>query len=202
MAIGAAACQRPAFLSNSKFMDEQSPLEFREWARRYRGMAGVAIPDTPEGNRALFKLREDYGTYVGGFDPAKPPQYITLTNRDDNSQVRGIMEDGKFREIPVDKITTPKGTFALQTATNAAPIYLPDGSVAQNYTSDPTMGGAPAPGIGGAGMAVTNAPAMTNAPTASPTPYPEGSKLIKRSGENAGKLHQIVNGVPQLITGQ
>lgn len=132
------------------------------------------------------------------------PQYITLTNKADGSEVRGIIEAGKFREIPVDKVTTPKGTFALQTATNAAPIYLPDGSIAQNYTSDPTMGGAPAPGIGGAGMAVTNAPtaAPTQTPAPSPTPFPEGATIRKRSGENAGKLHRIVNGVPQLIPGQ
>ena len=127
------------------------------------------------------------------------PQYITLTNKADNSEVRGIMEGGKFREIPVDKVTTPKGTFALQTATNAAPIYLPDGSVAQNYTSDPTMGGAPAPGIGGAGMAVTNAPTMTNAPSPSPTPYPEGAKIRSKRD---GMMYQVVNGVPQLIPGQ
>lgn len=198
MEIGAAARPVPAFLSNSNFMDEQSPLEFREWARRYRGMAGVSIPDTPEGNRALFKLREDYGTYVGGFDPAKPPQYITLTNKADNSEVRGIMEDGKFREIPVDKITTPKGTFALQTATNAAPIYLPDGSIAQNYTSDPTMGGAPMPGIGGAGMTVTNAPtaAPVQTPAPSPTPLPEGT-IVRQNGVT----YRITNGVPVPITG-
>jgi hypothetical protein len=68
------------------------------------------------------------------------PQYITLTNQADNSEVRGIMEGGKFRQIPVDKLTTPSGTFAMQTSTNAAPIYLPDGSVAQNYTGDPSYG--------------------------------------------------------------
>lgn len=127
------------------------------------------------------------------------PQYITLTNKADGSEVRGIMEGGKFREIPVDKITTPKGTFAMQTSTNAAPIYLPDGSVAQNYTSDPFAGGAPMPGVGGAGMAVTNAPTMTNAPTPSPTPFPEGAKIRSKRD---GMMYQIVNGVPQLIPGQ
>jgi hypothetical protein len=123
-----------------------------------------------------------------------------LTNKADNSEVRGIMEGGKFREIPVDKITTPKGTFALQTATNAAPIYLPDGSVAQNYTGDPSMG-APAPTIGGGGMAVTNAPtaAPMQSPAPSPTPYPEGATI---RGKSDGLLYKVVNGVPQLIPGQ
>ena len=128
------------------------------------------------------------------------PQYITLTNKADNSEVRGIMEGGKFREIPVDKITTPSGTFAMQTSTNAAPIYLPNGSVAQNYTSDPTMGGAPPPGIGGAGMAVTNAP--TAAPMQAPAPSPTPQQLREGSVvRQNGVTYKITNGVPVPITG-
>lgn len=99
------------------------------------------------------------------------PQYITLTNQADGSEVRGIMEGGKFREIPVDKITTPKGTFALQTATNAAPIYLPDGSVAQNYTSDPLAGDTPQT-IGAYGAQPQQTPVPTPAPQAAPAPSP------------------------------
>jgi hypothetical protein len=120
------------------------------------------------------------------------PQYITLTNQADNSEVRGIMEGGKFRQIPVDKLTTPSGTFAMQTSTNAAPIYLPDGSVAQNYTGDPTMG-APAPTIGG-GMAVTNAP--TAAPSPAPQQLREGS-VVRQNGVT----YRITNGVPVPVTG-
>ena len=120
------------------------------------------------------------------------PQYITLTNQADNSEVRGIMEGGKFRQIPVDKLTTPSGTFAMQTSTNAAPIYLPDGSVAQNYTGDPTMG-APAPTIGG-GMAVTNAP--TAAPSPTPQQLREGS-IVRQNGVT----YRITNGVPVPVTG-
>lgn len=179
-------------------MDEQQPLGFGDWARKYRAMAGQGIPDTPEGNRQLFKMREDHGAYVAGFAPQKLPDYITLTNKADNSEVRGIMEGGKFREIPVDKITTPKGTFAMQTSTNAAPIYLPDGSVAQNYTGDPTMGGAPMPGIGGAGMAVTNAP--TAAPTQTPAPSPTPQQLREGSVvRQNGVTYRIVNGQPVVV---
>ena len=112
------------------------------------------------------------------------PQYITLTNQADGSEVRGIMEGGKFREIPIDKITTPRGTFALQTATNAAPIYLPDGSVAQNYTSDPTMGGAPAPLAGGGTFAGTNAP--TAAPTPQPAPTPSYTMTQAQASQRFG----------------
>jgi hypothetical protein len=127
------------------------------------------------------------------------PQYITLTNKDDNSTIRGIIEGGKFREVPVDKITTPQGTFALQTATNAAPIYLPDGSVAQNYTGDPTMG-APAPTIGGAGMAATNAP--TAAPAdASPLAYAiprrrDDSRQARWTSLQSGQRHPATNPRP------
>jgi hypothetical protein len=132
------------------------------------------------------------------------PQYITLTNRADNSEIRGIMEGGKFREVPVDKITTPRGTFTMQTATNAAPIYLPDGSVAQNYTGDPTMGGAPAPGIGGAGMAVTNAPTAAPMQTPTPSPAPAGASSLegKKVVQN-GVTYLISNNIPHVqVNGQ
>jgi len=184
-------------------------MDFRTFSYMFRGVrpgqkVGYGPDDIrPEQHDANQKAYEYYtkksiDQMVTVQQPAQPPQYITLTNQADGSEVRGIMEEGKFREIPVDKITTPKGTFALQTATNASPIYLPDGSVAQNYTGDPNIG-APMPSIGGAGMAVTNAP--TNAPVAtpSPTPYPEGAKIRSKRD---GLLYQVVNGVPQLIPGQ
>lgn len=119
------------------------------------------------------------------------PSYVTLTNAADRSEIRGVMEDGKFRQIPVDKLTTPSGTFAMTTATNAAPIYLPDGSVAQNYTGDPSMG-APAPTIGGGGMAVTNAP--TAAPSPTPQQLREGS-IVRQNGVT----YRIVNGQPVVV---
>lgn len=157
------------FLNNSKDMDDQAPLEFKEWARRYRGMGGVAIPNTPEGNRQLFKLREDYGAYVKGMEPIP---YVTLTNKADNSEIKGVIEDGKFRHIPNQNITTPSGTYAMKTWTNAVAIPQPkDPSIGNYLTTDPSMG-APAPGIGGAGMAVTNAPTAAPNPTPAPTPAP------------------------------
>jgi len=126
------------------------------------------------------------------------PKYISLTNEADNSVVRGIMEQGKFREIPADRIATPQGTFTMMSPTNAAPVYLPDGSVAQNYTSaDGMYGGAPPP-LAGGGMAATNAPTATptQTPAPSPTPFPEGAVIrSKRDGKN----YRIVNGQPVLV---
>jgi hypothetical protein len=94
------------------------------------------------------------------------------------------MEGGKFREIPVDKVTTPSGTFAMQTATNAAPIYLPDGSIAQNYTAEANYGGAPAPMAGGGAFAGTNAP--TAAPTPQPAPTPSYTMTQAEASQRFG----------------
>jgi hypothetical protein len=121
------------------------------------------------------------------------PQYITLTNQADNSDNSRNYGGRQVSPDPVDKLTTPSGTFAMQTSTNAAPIYLPDGSVAQNYTGDPSMG-APAPTIGGGGMAVTNAP--TAAPSPAPQQLREGS-VVRQNGVT----YRITNGVPVPVTG-
>jgi hypothetical protein len=125
------------------------------------------------------------------------PQYITLTNNADRSEVRGIMEGGKFREIPADKINTQQGMFTMSNPTNAAPIVDPrTGRQVMGYAADPYAGSpAPAPLAGGGAFAGTNAPAA--AP--SPTPYPEGAKIRNKRD---GMLYQVVNGVPQLIPGQ
>jgi len=111
--------------------------------------------------------------------PAALPEYVSLTNKADNSVVRGIMEDGKFREIPADKIHTPQGTFTMQSPTNAAPIYLPNGAIAQNYTSE-AANDVGSSGIGQYGQTnnpasppQTNAPVNNiSAPTVAPRPMP------------------------------
>ena len=102
---------------------------------------------------------------------AAPPEYISLTNKADNSVIRGVMEDGKFREIPVDKLTTPKGTFSMQSPTNAVPVILPDGSIAQNYTSQTLLGEDEA-ALGTYSPGQTAAPAQTPAPTPMPSAAP------------------------------
>jgi hypothetical protein len=89
-------------------------------------------------------------------------------------------------------LITPGGTYTMKSPTNAVPVLLPDGSTAQNYTGDPTMG-APAPTIGG-GMAVTNAP--TAAPSPAPQQLREGS-VVRQNGVT----YRITNGVPVPVTG-
>ena len=168
-------------------------MDFRTFSYMFRGVrpgqkVGYGPDDIrPEQHDANQKAYEYYtkksiDQMVTVQQPAQPPQYITLTNQADGSEVRGIMEEGKFREIPVDKITTPKGTFALQTATNAAPIYLPDGSIAQNYTFDPTADEAPQT-IGAYGAQPQQTPSPTPAPQAAPAPsqapMPQTNQMVR-----------------------
>jgi hypothetical protein len=97
-------------------------------------------------------------------------------------------------------LNTQQGMFTQVNPTNVAPIVDPrTGQQVMGYAAYPMMSGSPMPGIGGAGMAATNAPAMTNAPTPSPTPYPEGAKIRNKRD---GLLYQVVNGIPQLTPGQ
>jgi hypothetical protein len=116
-------------------------------------------------NRDLLKARM-----------APPPAAVTggsFTNAEGRVTDYIVKPKGVDVQLLEPKVlTTPGGTFTMKSPTNAVPVLLPDGSTAQNYTGDPTMGGAPAPGIGGAGMAVTNAPTAAPSPTPAATPAP------------------------------
>jgi hypothetical protein len=163
-----------------------------------KGMPDGWSPNDFEYEQAQ-KTADDFNKkMLEAYLPKEQPKYMSLTNEADGSVVRGIMEQGKFREIPADRIATPQGTFTMMSPTNAAPVYLPDGSVAQNYTSaDGMYGGAPPP-LAGGGMAATNAPtaAPVQTPAPSPTPFPEGAVIrSKRDGQN----YRIVNGQPVLV---
>ena len=155
-------------------------MDFRTFSYMFRGVRpGQKVgrgpndipPEAHEANQKAYEYysKKSIDQAMTVQQPVQPPKYITLTNQSDGSEVRGIMEEGKFRQIPVDKITTPKGTFAMQTSTNAAPIYLPDGSVAQNYTFDPAADEAPQT-IGAYGAQPQQTTAQTPAPQAAPTP--------------------------------
>lgn len=89
---------------------------------------------------------------------------------------------------------TQQGMFTMTSPTNAVPLVDPrTGQQLQGYAADPTMGGAPMPGIGGAGMAVTNSPtaAPSQTPAPSPTPFPDTATVRRKSD---GKLFKVVNG--------
>lgn len=106
-------------------------------------------------------------------------------------------------------LNTQQGMYARYDGTNAVAIApmttnaqgeVVRGETLRGYAADENAdGGAHVPTIMNNAFGVTNA--TTNAPTASPSPttYPEGAKIRKKSD---GLLYQVVNGIPQLIPGQ
>jgi hypothetical protein len=90
---------------------------------------------------------------------------------------------------------TQQGMFTQVNPTNVAPIIDPrTGQQIMGYAADPMMGGMPQPGIGGTNMAVTNAP--TAAPSPAPQQLREGS-VVRQNGVT----YRITNGVPVPVTG-
>ena len=164
-----------------------------------KGMPDGWSPNDFEYEQAQ-KTADDFNKkMLEAYLPKEQPKYMSLTNEADGSVVRGIMEQGKFREIPVDKINTQQGMFTMANPTNAVPIVDPrTGQQVQGYAADPMMGGAPAP-LAGGGMMATNAPAAapsptpTQTPAPSPTPFPEGAVIRNKRD---GKTYKIVNGQP------
>lgn len=126
--------------------------------------------------------------------PVEKPPYLTWTNEHGFTVSGFLKPDGSVQVVPAERVSTPSGTYTMQTPTNAVSIAAPNTPTIGNYlTGDQVMGGAPAPGIGGAGMAVTNAPTTTNAPTPSPTPAQlrEGMRVRQN-----GITYVITNSVP------
>jgi len=165
-----------------------------------KGMPDGWSPNDFEYEQAQ-KTADDFNKkMLEAYLPKEQPKYMSLTNEADGSVVRGIMEQGKFREIPVDKVNTQQGMFSMSNPTNAVPLVDPrTGQQLQGYAADPMMGGAPSPApLAGGGMAATNAPtaAPVQTPAPSPTPFPEGAVIrSKRDGQN----YRIVNGQPVLV---
>lgn len=183
-------------------MDEQSPLEFNDWARKYRGMAGVTLTNSPENHRALFKMREDYGQYVSGFSAQKAITGGSFTNAE--GRVVDYIVKPKDVEVEIlkpDTLNTSQGLYSRTSPTNA--VRIVDANSLQGldgYVADPSMTGAPAPGIGGAGMTVTNAPTAAPAQTPAPSPTPPQLREGMRVRQN-GITYVITNGVPVPVTG-
>jgi len=127
--------------------------------------------------------------------PASEPRYMSLTNADGRAIDVMIKPDGEPIVVNPQTLNTQQGMFTQVNPTNVAPIIDPrTGQQVMGYVADPTMGGAPAPGIGGAGMAVTNSP--TAAPSPTPQQLREGS-VVRQNGVT----YKIVNGAPVPVTG-
>ena len=119
---------------------------------------------------------------------------MSLTNAEGRVIDVMIKPDGEPIFVTPQTLNTQQGMFTMVNPTNVAPIIDPrTGQQITGYAADP-MGGAPMPGIGGGGMAVTNAP--TAAPSPTPQQLREGS-IVRQNGVT----YRITNGVPVPITG-
>ena len=115
--------------------------------------------------------------------PVEKPPYLTWTNEHGFTVSGFLKPDGSVQVVPTERVSTPGGTYTMQTPTNAVSIAAPNTPTIGNYlTGDPSMGGAPAPGIGGQGMAVTNAPTATPSPT--PSVSVTAAQAAQRFGTN------------------
>ena len=127
--------------------------------------------------------------------PAQPPQFMSLTNAEGRVIDVLVKPDGTPQVVEPKVQNTQQGIMTMVNPTNAVPMVNPQtGQPLMGYAADPTMGGAPMPGIGGAGMAVTNAP--TAAPSPTPQQLREGS-VVRQNGVT----YKIVNGAPVPVTG-
>jgi hypothetical protein len=176
-------------------------MDFRTFARSVLGRQPGMVVGRDVSAEEFEADKKAYDYYVKkGIDQVmtvqQPPPEVTggsFTNAEGRVTDYIVKPKGVEVQLLEPKVlTTPGGTYTMKSPTNAVPVLLPDGSTAQNYTGDPTMG-APAPTIGG-GMAVTNAP--TAAPSPAPQQLREGS-VVRQNGVT----YRITNGVPVPVTG-
>lgn len=145
-------------------------------------------------------MREDYGQYVSGFSAQKAITGGSFTNAE--GRVVDYIVKPKDVEVEVlkpDTLNTSQGLYSRVSPTNAVRIVDANSlSGLDGYAAESAMGAAPMPGIGGAGMAVTNAPtaAPTQTPAPSPTPAQLREGMIVRQG---GVTYKIVNGQPVVV---
>lgn len=177
--------------------------DLKRFGREVMGLSGMKLKKDSEEFKFVVDQAKKFNEMrmkALASGPSAEPQFMSLTNPEGRVVDVLIKPDGEPMVVEPKTLNTQQGMFTMANPTNAAPIIDPrTGQQVMGYAADPMMSSAPMPGIGGAGMAVTNAPTITNAPTPSPTPYPEGAKIRKKSD---GLLYQVVNGIPQLIPGQ
>ena len=182
-------------------------MDFRTFARTVLGrQPGMMVGrDISEAEHEADKKAYDY--YVKkGIDqvmtvqqPVQPPQFMSLTNSEGRVIDVLVKPDGTPQVVEPKVQNTQQGIVTMVNPTNAVPVVNPDtGQPYMGYAADPMMSGAPVPGIGGQGMAVTNAPtaAPMQTPAPSPTPAQLREGMIVRQG---GVTYKIVNGQPVVV---
>jgi hypothetical protein len=184
-------------------------MDFRTFARSVLGrQPGMQVGrDISEAEHEADKKAYDY--YVKkGIDqvmtvqqPVQPPQFMSLTNSEGRVIDVLLKPNGDPQVVEPKVQNTQQGIMTMVNPTNAVPMVNPQtGQPLMGYAADPMMGGMPQPGIGGAGMAVTNAP--TAAPMQTPAPSPAPQQLREGSVvRQNGVTYRITNGVPVPVTG-
>ena len=152
--------------------------DLRRFANEVMGVRGVRMrTDSPEFKFITDQAKKfnDMRMQALAAGPQAEPKFMSITNAEGRVIDVLIKPDGEPMVIEPKTLTTPKGTYTMRSATNAVPVMLPDGSVAQNYTSSPLMGeddaslGAYTPGQS---AAPTQTPAPTPMPSAASAPTP------------------------------
>jgi hypothetical protein len=178
-------------------------MDFRTFARSVLGRQPGMVVGRDVSTEEFEADKKAYDYYVKkGIDqvmtvqqPVQPPQFMSLTNAEGRVIDVLLKADGTPQVVEPKVQNTQQGIMTMVNPTNAVPMVNPQtGQPLMGYAADPTMGGAPMPGIGGAGMAVTNAP--TAAPSPTPQQLREGS-VVRQNGVT----YKIVNGAPVPVTG-
>ena len=137
--------------------------------------------------------------------PQAAPQFMTVTNAEGRAIDILIKPNGEPMVIEPKVQNTQQGMYTMSNPTNAVPLIDPNTKQQlQGYAADPMMGGMPQPTIGGAGMAVTNAPTAAPMQTPAPSPTPAGASSLegKKVVQN-GVTYLISNNIPHVqINGQ
>jgi hypothetical protein len=179
-------------------------MDKNEYAKQVYGLK-VGDPVSPAMGAQIEKELEYYRKkkvdalvrqqFEPAAQPVQPPQFMSLTNSEGRVIDVLVKPDGTPQVVEPKVQNTQQGIMTMVNPTNAVPMVNPQtGQPLMGYAADPMMGGMPQPGIGGAGMAVTNAP--TAAPSPTPQQLREGS-VVRQNGVT----YRITNGVPVPVTG-
>lgn len=184
-------------------------MDFRTFARSVLGRRPGMVVGKDVSAEEFEADKKAYDYYVRkGIDqvmtvsqPVPPPQFMSLTNAEGRVIDVLVKPDGTPQVVEPKVQNTQQGIMTMVNPTNAVPMVNPQtGQPLMGYAADPMMGGMPQPGIGGAGMAVTNAP--TAAPMQTPAPSPAPQQLREGSVvRQNGVTYRITNGVPVPVTG-
>lgn len=153
----------------------------------------VSDKDMEQDKRAYdYYIKKNIDQVMTVQQPVQPPQFMSLTNSEGRVIDVLVKPDGTPQVVEPRVQNTQQGLVTMVNPTNAVPVVNPNTQQPyMGYAADP-MSGAPMPGIGGAGMAVTNSP--TAAPSPTPQQLREGSTVRQN-----GVTYRIVNGQPVVV---